>query len=244
MTLWGTFHVQTMTVIIHLTTWLTIHFPYMVDSWSMRSLWVPWPSFLSLSSHRHKHEREEPCSWSFTEHHARVVTVSTVLYFTNPTSQFLFPFCCCFCFSLGLTTQQLRLAWTSRCIPPWPQTLDPPGPGITGMHPVWIQSSFPSSPLLGFLSLSWKWGYQHTSRYTRDFTTNTTTCPSRGHDIPGLSLPMLTHGPALVSLAQMNHEAFLENVFTSSTDWFKFPCYLCQEEVSEWAEYISLNLSY
>lgn len=127
---------------------------------------------------------------------------------------------------------------------PWPQTQDPPGPGITGMHPVWMQSSFPSSPLLGFLSLSWKWGYQHTSRYTRDFTTNTTTCPSRGHDIPGLSLPMLTHGPALVSLAQMNHEAFLENVFTSSTDWFKFPCYLCQEEVSEWAEYISLNLSY
>lgn len=29
---------------------------------------------------------------------------------------------------------------------------------------------------------------------------------------------MLTHGPALVSLAQMSHETFLENVFTPSTD--------------------------
>lgn len=51
-------------------------------------------------------------------------------FFTTHTCQFLFPFCCCFCFSMGLISKQLRLAWTSRWIPLWPQTQNPSGSGI------------------------------------------------------------------------------------------------------------------
>lgn len=54
-------------------------------TWLIPRVWglyiVPWPSFLSLSSHRHRYEREEPWSRSSNEHYAWIVTVSTVFFF-------------------------------------------------------------------------------------------------------------------------------------------------------------------